>query len=81
MAHFFNALMFVGLFIAIKAIQLIASFMYTTYKSITFHKSLAHAFNPGLKERLHYGLKGDIFYYGAGVFIALYAAKLRALFF
>lgn len=55
--------------------------MYTTYKSITFHKSLAHAFNPGLKERLHYGLKGDIFYYGAGVFIALYAAKLRALFF
>ncbi len=81
MAHFYNALMFVALFIAIKAIQLIASFMYTTYKSIAFHKSMAHAFNPGLKERLHYGLKGDIFYYGAGVFIALYAAKLRALFF
>ena len=81
MAHFFNALMFVGLFIAIKALQMIASFMYTTYKSITFHKSLKHAFNPGLKERLHYGLKGDIFYYGAGVFIALYAAKLRGLFF
>jgi hypothetical protein len=81
MTHFYNALMFVGLFMIIKAVQMVASFMYTTFKSLTIHKSLAHAFNPGLNERLRYGLRGDIFYYGAGVFIALYAAKIRALFF
>ncbi len=80
MAHFYNALMFVGLFMLIKAGQIVASFAYTTFKSVTIHKSFAHAFTPGLRERLRYGLKGDIFYYGAGVFIALFAAKIRMLF-
>ncbi len=81
MTHFYNAIMFVGLFMIIKAVQMVASFMYTTYKSLTIHKSWAHAFNPGLSERLRYGFKSDMFYYGAGVFIALYAAKIRALIF
>jgi hypothetical protein len=81
MTHFYNALMFVGLFMLIKAAQMAASFMYTTYKSLVFHRTWAHAFNPGLQERLRYGLRGDVFYYGAGVFIALYAAKIRALIF
>lgn len=79
MAYIYDALMFVGLFVIIKAIQMIASFSYTTYKSLTFHKSWAHAFYPPLKDRLRYGLKGDMFYYAAGVFIALSADKIRAL--
>ncbi|MFZ1107192.1 MAG: hypothetical protein WAN43_02435 [Rhodomicrobium sp.] len=81
MTHFYNALMFVGLFMLIKAAQMVASFMYTTYKSLVIHRSWAHAFNPGLSERLRHGLRGDAAYYGAGVFIALYAAKIRALIF
>lgn len=79
MGYVYDTLMFVGLFIIIKAIQMIASFSYTTYKSLTIHKSWAHAFFPPLKDRLRYGLKGDIFYFAAGVFIALSADKIRAL--
>lgn len=74
-----DVLLYVALFVIIKAIQMIASFAYTTYKSLTIHKSWAHAFNPGLRDRLHYGLKGDMFYFAAGIFIALSADKIRAL--
>ncbi len=70
--------MYVGLFVIIKAVQMIASFCYTTYKSLTIHKSWAHAFFPPLRDRLRYGLKGDMFYFAAGLFIALSADKIRA---
>jgi hypothetical protein len=79
MAYFYDALMFVALFVIIKAGQMIASFAFTTYKSLTIHKSWAHAFYPPLRDRLRYGLKGDIFYFAAGIFIALSADKIRAL--
>ncbi len=79
MGYAVDVLMYAGLFVIIKAIQMIASFSYTTYKSLTIHKSWAHAFYPPLKDRLRYGLKGDMFYFAAGVFIALSADKIRAL--
>ena len=72
-----DVLMYMGLFAIIKTIQMIASFSYTTYKSLTIHKSWAHAFFPGLRDRLYYGLKGDMFYFGAGIFIALSADPIR----
>jgi hypothetical protein len=74
-----NTLLFAGLFAIVKAIQMIASFTYTTYKSLTIHKSWAHAFFPPLRDRLRYGLKGDMFYFAAGILIALSADKIRAL--
>ncbi len=79
MGYAVDVLMYAGLFILIKAIQMIASFTYTTYKSLTIHKSWAHAFYPPLRDRLRYGLKGDMFYFAAGIFIALSADKIRAL--
>jgi hypothetical protein len=79
MGYVIDVLMYAGLFVIIKTIQMIASFSYTTYKSLTIHNSWAHAFNPGLRDRLHYGLKGDMFYFAAGIFIALSADKIRAL--
>ena len=79
MAYVYDVLLFLALFIVIKAVQMIASFAYTTYKSLTIHKSWAHAFFPLLRDRLRYGLKGDIFYFAAGIFIALSADKIRAL--
>ena len=69
MAYVYDALMFVALFVLIKTIQMIASFSYTTFKSLTIHKSWAHAFFPPLRDRLRYGLKGDMFYFAAGIFI------------
>jgi hypothetical protein len=79
MAYLYDVLLFLALFIVIKAVQMIVSFAYTTYKSLTIHKSWAHAFFPPLRDRLRYGLKGDIFYFAAGIFIALSADKVRAL--
>ena len=79
LGYIYDALMFVALFVIIKAVQMVASFAYTTYKSLTIHKSWAHAFFPPLKDRLRYGLKGDMFYFAAGIFIALSADKIRAL--
>jgi hypothetical protein len=79
MAYIYDAFMYVALFVIIKTVQMIASFVYTTYKSLTIHKSWAHAFFPPLRDRLRYGLKGDMFYFAAGVFIALSADKIRAL--
>jgi hypothetical protein len=79
MAYVYDALLYIALFAIIKAVQMIASFAYTTYKSLTIHRSWAHAFYPPLRERLRYGLKGDIFYFAAGIFIALFADKIRTM--
>jgi hypothetical protein len=79
MSYIYDALMYVALFVIIKTIQMIASFVYTTYKSLTIHKSWAHAFFPPLRDRLRYGLKGDMFYFAAGIFIALSADWFRSL--
>ncbi len=79
MAYIYDALMYVALFVIIKTVQMIASFAYTTYKSLTIHKSWAHAFFPPLRDRLRYGLKGDMFYFAAGIFIALSADSIWAL--
>ena len=79
MAYVYDVLLFVALFVIIKAVQMVASFAYTTYKSLTIHKSWAHAFFPPLRDRLRYGLKGDMFYFAAGIFIALSADKIRTL--
>lgn len=76
----YNALLFVGLFILLKAIQIASSFAYTTYKSLTIHKSWAHAFFPGVGYRLRSGLYGDIVYFIAGAVIAVYADNIRAFF-
>ena len=56
MALLMNVLMFAGLFLVLKAFQMICSFSYTTYKSIRIHKSLEHAFYPPLSYRFKYGL-------------------------
>jgi hypothetical protein len=79
MGYVYDVLMYAGLFALIKAFQMVASFTYTAYKSLTIHKSWAHAFFPPLRDRLRYGLKGDLFYFAAGIFIALSADKIRAL--
>jgi hypothetical protein len=75
----YNALMYVLLFVILKTIQIVSSFAYTTYKSVTFHKNWSHAFNPGLGYRLRSGLYGDIAYFIAGILIAFYASDIRAL--
>ena len=80
MAYALDALMFVGLFLVLKLGQIILSFIYTTYKSITFHKSLEHAFHPPFSYRLKYGLMGDIMYFIAGIVIALSAPHIRSFF-
>ncbi len=80
MAVIWDVLMFVALFLGLKILQMIFSFGYTTYKSITFHKSLEHAFHPSLSYRFKYGLMGDVMYFIAGILIALFAADIRAFF-
>jgi len=55
MGYVVDVLMYMGLFAIIKTIQMIASFTYTTYKSLTIHNSWAHAFFPPLRDRLRYG--------------------------
>ncbi len=79
MAYLFDGLMFVGLFFLLKIGQMILSFAYTTYKSITIHKNMKHAFNPPLSYRFKYGLMGDVIYYAAGILIAFAATDIRAL--
>ncbi|GJM02340.1 MAG: hypothetical protein DHS20C08_08410 [Rhodomicrobium sp.] len=80
MSVIWDVLMFVGLFLGLKIIQMIMSFSYTTYKSLSFHKSLEHAFHPPLSYRFKYGLMGDVIYFIAGILIALFASDIRALF-
>jgi hypothetical protein len=79
METFYNILLLLVVFLIMKAIQIIFDFAYTTYKSITIHKSLAHAFNPGLVYRLRRGLIGDIAYYFIGIVVALKADWIRSI--
>lgn len=80
MALLMNVLMFAGLFLVLKAVQMICSFSYTTYKSISIHKSLEHAFYPPLSYRFKYGLLGDVIYFIAGILIMYFASDIRGLF-
>jgi hypothetical protein len=77
MNYVLNALLIVGLFVILKTIQMIWSFSYTTYKSLTIHKSWKHAFYPPLRERLRYGIWGDICYFVAGLVVAGYPEWIR----
>ena len=79
MSIVYNIFLLALVFVILKTIQLIFDFGYTTYKSITFHKSMAHAFNPGLGYRLKRGLYGDIIYFVAGIVVALNADAIRGL--
>lgn len=79
MASVSNILLFVALFLVLKVGQMICSFAYTTYKSVTIHKSLEHAFYPPLSYRFKYGLMGDVMYFIAGILIMYFASDIRAL--
>lgn len=73
----FDVLLFLALFAVLKTIQMIASFAYTTYKSLTFHHSWAHAFNPGLRDRLKEHLWRDVAFFLSGVLVASFAEGIR----
>jgi hypothetical protein len=79
METFYNLLLWILVFAIMKTAQIIADFAYTMYKSITVHKSLAHAFNPGLTYRLKRGFVGDIAYYFIGIIVALNATWIRGM--
>lgn len=75
----YNVLLFISLFVILKTAQIVWSFVYTTYKSITIHNSLADAFNPGLTQRLRSGLLGDIGYFIAGILVTIFSEEIRGL--
>ena len=77
MSVVYNILLLVLVFVILKTIQIIFDFAYSTYKSVTIHKSMAHAFNPGLSYRLKRGLVGDIIYFIAGIVVAVNADAIR----
>ena len=78
MSVVYNIFLLVLVFVILKTVQIIFDFAYTTYKSVTIHKSMAHAFNPGLVYRLKRGLYGDIVYFIAGIVVALNADAIRS---
>lgn len=75
----YNIFLLLVVFVILKTFQIMFDFAYTTYKSITIHKSLAHAFNPGLGYRLRRGLIGDIVYYFIGIVVALNATWICSI--
>lgn len=75
----YNILLLIGVFIILKTLQIFFDFAYTTYKSVTIHKSMAHAFNPGLSYRLQRGLIGDVIYFIAGIVVAVNADAIRGV--
>lgn len=79
MSIVYNIFLLALVFVVLKTFQLIFDFSYTTYKSVTIHKSMAHAFNPGLGYRLRRGLWGDVIYFVAGIVVALNADAIRSL--
>lgn len=79
MDTFYNIILLLVVFMIMKTIQICFDFAYTTYKSISIHKSWAHAFNPGLLYRLKRGLIGDIAYYFIGIIVALKADWIRSI--
>ena len=74
---FYNLLLLALVFAIMKLIQIGFDFSYTTYKSVTIHKNMEHAFNPGLSYRLKRGLIGDICYFFIGVIVAVNADAIR----
>lgn len=74
----YNILLLALVFVVMKTVQIGFDFFYTTYKSVTIHKNLEHAFNPGLMYRLKRGLIGDICYFIAGVVVAVNADAIRS---
>lgn len=79
MSVIFNILLLALVFIIMKAVQIAFDFFYTTYKSVTIHKNLEHAFNPGFMYRLKRGLIGDICYFIAGIVVAVNADAIRSV--
>jgi hypothetical protein len=79
MSIVYNIFLLAMVFIVLKTFQLFFDFAYTTYKSVTIHNSMAHAFNPGLGYRLKRGLWGDVIYFVAGIVVALNADAIRGL--
>ena len=77
---FYNILLLIVVFAIMKAVQIGFDFFYTTYKSITIHKNMEHAFNPGFMYRLKRGLIGDICYFFIGVVVAVNADTIRGVF-
>jgi hypothetical protein len=77
MDTFYNLLLLALVFAAMKLIQIGFDFFYTTYKSVTIHKNMEHAFNPGFSYRLKRGLIGDICYFFIGVIVAVNADAIR----
>ena len=77
MDTFYNILLLALVFIVMKAFQIGFDFFYTTYKSVTIHKNLEHAFNPGFTYRLKRGLIGDVCYFFIGVIVAVNADAIR----
>ncbi len=78
MSIVYNLLLLTMVFVILKTVQIIFDFSYTTYKSVTIHKSMEHAFNPGLGYRLKRGLLGDIIYFIAGILVAVNADAIRS---
>ena len=79
MGMIYNIFLLMLVFVVLKTLQLVFDFAYTTYKSVTIHKSMAHAFNPGLGYRLRRGLYGDLVYFIAGIVVALNAEAIRGI--
>lgn len=77
MDTFYNILLLALVFVIMKLIQIGFDFFYTTYKSVTIHKNMEHAFNPGFSYRLKRGLVGDICYFFIGVIVAVNADAIR----
>ena len=80
MSIVYNILLLALVFVTMKAFQIGFDFFYTTYKSVTIHKNLEHAFNPPFMYRLKRGLIGDICYFIAGIVVAVNADAIRGLF-
>ncbi|MBX2804622.1 MAG: hypothetical protein KTR19_01505 [Hyphomicrobiales bacterium] len=80
MDTFYNILLLLFVFVVMKMIQIGFDFFYTTYKSVTIHKNMEHAFNPGFSYRLKRGLIGDICYFFIGVVVAVNADAIRGFF-
>ena len=77
MDTFYNLLLLALVFAVMKLIQISFDFFYTTYKSVTIHKNMEHAFNPSFSYRLKRGLIGDICYFFIGVVVAVNADAIR----
>jgi hypothetical protein len=69
----FSILIVALAFAIMKVVLINFDFFYTTYKSVTIHKNMEHAFNPGFTYRLKRGLVEDICYFIARIVVAVNA--------